>query len=62
MVDARERNTGTPITGFDKHLQGVAETDDVGGCGDGVGQREHEADGAPELRSKRAGDHVVNAT
>lgn len=44
------------------HLQGVAETDDVGGCGDGVGQREHEPDGAAELRPKGAGDHVVNAT
>ena len=38
---------------FEKILEGVAEADNVHGTCNGVRNREHESDGATELRSKR---------
>lgn len=40
-------------------LDGLAEADYVHGHRYGVGQGEHESDGAAELRSQRPRDHVV---
>ena len=41
--------------------EGLCEPDGVGGDRDGVGEEEHEADGAAERRAQRARDHVVDA-
>ena len=47
------------------HLQKVEEwlreADGVGGDRDGVGEEEHEADGAAQRRAQRARYHVVHA-
>ena len=39
----------------------LREADGVGGDGDGVGEEEHEADGAAERGAQGARDHVVDA-